>query len=84
MVKYRPSLEWKESERTMRAVCGMCDWHATDCSVAIARAHVLAHPAHIVATVATITTLLSIADSPGDVVETPLRGSRREADRVAG
>jgi hypothetical protein len=84
MIKYRPSVEWKESKRTLRAVCGLCEWSQTGCSLAIARAHVLAHPTHIVATVATITTLLSIADTPGDVVETPLTQDWREAERGQG
>ena len=82
MVKYKPNVKWEEDSRTLRAVCGMCEWHVIDTSIAVARVHVLANPTHIVATVATITTLLSIADGPGDVVETPLHGPRREADRV--
>jgi hypothetical protein len=84
MVKYAPMLSWTEQDRTMRAVCGLCDWHVADCTIAIARAHVLAHPTHIVATVATVTTLLHIKPAEIDVTETPLLGVRREAERVQG
>jgi hypothetical protein len=62
----------------------MCEWHRADTSVAAARAHVLAYPTHIVATVATVTTLLSITVDTTEVVETQLVQGPREADRVAG
>lgn len=70
--KYAPTLTWTPDGRTRRVVCGMCPDVELSPSIAGAKAHLLAHPNHIIAVVATTTTLLSIGDPPDTFVQTPI------------
>jgi hypothetical protein len=72
MGKYSPTFKWEMESRNIRSVCGMCDWHVDYTSVAATRAHLLAHPDHIVALVSTTTTLMSLDRDTTTPVETPV------------
>ena len=78
MAKYAPKFKWDQGDRIVRVVCGMCpDWGSAEGSVALARAHLAAHPTHIVGVVTTTTVLMFIdqaTSNVGEVEVTPSGG----------
>jgi len=73
MGKYVPKFKWDNGQRTVRVMCGMCpDWGMADASMALARAHLAAHPTHIVGIVTTAVILLSVDADTDAVRQTPV------------
>lgn len=72
MAKYKPIVNWQPDGRVMRAICGMCPDVEISPSLPGARAHLFAHPTHVVAMVTTSTTLLSMVDTEDEPVATPV------------
>lgn len=83
MAKYAPTFEWTPAETNRRAVCGMCDGVEIAPTLPSVRAHLLAHRDHVIALVATTTTLLHIPREDGVIAQTHVDIDPERFDRVS-